>query len=83
MFVAYRLTILKVFPSLFANSVWLIPLASNTSFIRFIRIFYLLLLLIGHKGTKFYLVNGSFLEKKVLPLHQTKRYLKKQDWEIQ
>lgn len=34
----YRLTILKVFPSLFANSVWLIPFASNTSFIRFIHV---------------------------------------------
>ena len=38
LFVAYRLTMLKVFPSLFANSVWLTPLAfkfylANTHFL--------------------------------------------------
>lgn len=42
MFVAYRLTMLKVFPSLFANSVWLMPLTSNTSFILFIFAFFCL-----------------------------------------
>ena len=39
---AYRLTMLKVFPSLFANSVWLMPFASNISFIRFIFAFFCL-----------------------------------------
>ena len=42
LFVAYRLTMLKVFPSLFANSVWLMPLISNTSLILFIFAYFCL-----------------------------------------
>ena len=38
MFDAYRLTILKVFPNLFVNSVWLMPLVANASFIQFLHI---------------------------------------------
>ena len=36
LFDAYRLTILKVFPNLFVNSVWLMPLVANASFIQFL-----------------------------------------------
>ena len=62
LFVVYRLIILKVFPSLFANSVWLIPFASNTSFIRFIHA---LILFNERKSTKFYLVTDEFLKEKL------------------
>jgi len=61
LFVAYKLTILKVFPSLFANSVWLIPLASNSSFIRFMHTSFLIN---DCKNTKFYLVMRYIFSRK-------------------
>ncbi len=61
MFVAYRFTMLKVFPSLFANSVWLIPLASNSSFIRFMHTSFLFN---DCKNTKFYLVKHYIFGRK-------------------